>query len=78
MLTEIFVSNINVYIRPWLYIPKTGILSISRFCSGTPYETTPSCSPRYMSLIKYLYDHGYIYRIPVYFLFLDSVVVCAY
>ena len=31
-----------------------------------------------MSLIKYLYDHGYKYRKPVYFLFLDSVVVCAY
>jgi hypothetical protein len=25
---------------------------------------------------KFLYDHGYIYRKPVYFLFLDSVVVC--
>jgi hypothetical protein len=31
-----------------------------------PYETTPSCSPRYMSLIEYLYDHGYIYRKLVY------------
>ena len=61
-----------------IYIPKTGILSISRFCSGMSILNYTHMLTEIFVCNKFLYDHGhghgYIYRKPVYFLFLYSVV----